>query len=190
MKSGRSLFAKRVPTKDGFSPSKVFFLAGPIRGADDWHQPLAEMIWSKSPEALVVIPRQYEPEHSFFDNNIGGERDESEYPNQTSWEREWLEKASISKEGGVIFWLPTESKINLRKKEAGPYGQDTYGELGSWREKRYNNRTLRLFLGAEDGYYGLSVMKTNFKEDWGFDPFSHEGEPTNTLERLVRKIFL
>ncbi len=177
-----------------YAEQKIFFLAGPIRGADDWHQKMAELIWEKSPEALVVIPLRYEKSHPFFDNNIGGERDEEKYPSQTKWEREWMKKASHSHQGAIIFWLPCESKTNPRKKEDGPYAQDTYGELGAWRIEKKNRGNspayCSVFFGAEILFPGLPVIKKNMIADLGHDPFCDKnGYHTNTPEKLVDKIF-
>ena len=63
--------------------------------------------------------------------------------------------------GCLIFWLPCESKIYPRTG-GEPYAMDTRGELGEWRGRLMNDPDLRIVIGAEPGFPGLSQISRNF----------------------------
>src|SRR6266403_4758892 len=121
-----------------FDPSstpgeRVYFLAGPIRGADDWQAKAIKLLHEKDPNCYIACPRRYDETHELYqfslDPPLDGVRTTAFF-SQTMWERNYLEMAA--ERGAIIFWLPEESKTNPRKKEDGPYARDTYGELGRW----------------------------------------------------------
>lgn len=154
----------------------LFFLLGPIRGADDWQTKacfmLRDMLESKLIDAFwVANPRRYLPEHELWKMAAPSEPfeppDYPPYPNQTMWERQYLSWAACY--GSIIGWLPAESPADPRV-DGHPYARDTRGELGEWRARVAKNRRLNFALGGEEGFSGLDVIKTNFAamlgEDW------------------------
>jgi hypothetical protein len=73
---------------------------------------------------------------------------------------------AVQKGGCLVFWLPAESQTNPRPEDAGPYAQDTYGELGMWRTLASQNRNYGFVVGAEKGFPGLDIIKANLDADF------------------------
>jgi len=178
----------------------VFFLAGPIKGADDWQkeaitilQKFAHTVSIKK-NVYVVCPADYQPTHELYPLKVKGISEENYSDEQreitssrTSWERPNLEIAS--RLGCIIFWLAKEDKENPRKKEDGPYARDTYGELGEWRarifyEQKNNRNKINLVIGADPAFNGLAQIKKNFDRMIGED-FLISNSLKETIKRAV-----
>lgn len=191
---------------------RLYFLAGPISGAGDWQVKAIKLLHEKDPFCYIACPCRYDINHELFKYHIKAtelpkstddERKWPEYalkfPNQTMWERYYLEWASWL--GSIIFWLPCEDKENPRKKEDGPYARDTYGELGRWsiRSKKpgsFPNQYLsggshlNLVVGAENDFPGLSVIQKNFDADHdkSFIIYSSLEETISEAVKLGKKV--
>ncbi|MGH7175411.1 MAG: hypothetical protein ACREGR_03585, partial [Minisyncoccia bacterium] len=137
----------------------LFFLAGPILGADDWHREMFKLLCAEVGPCVVVNPSRYTSNHPDYELALRGPvLDES----QTAWERYWLRQAATEwPTGCIIFWLPKESRRNPRA-DGNPYAIDTRGELGEWRGHLMHDPTVRIVIGAEAGFPGLSVIAKNF----------------------------
>jgi hypothetical protein len=146
-----------VPAEELTGP--LFFLAGPIRGGDDWQYQAVLKLKQHLPDFCAVVPNRYEPDHPLQASAIRGVQDRFE--RQTSWERYYLEAAG--RKGCILFWLPCESKTRPRT-DGSPYARDTYGELGEWRGRMMSDRSLRVVVGAEKTFAGLLVIQKNFEE--------------------------
>lgn len=142
----------------------LFFLAGPIKGGDNWQATCSEMLTERLPSCTIASPRHYTQTHRLFQYKITGEEDMFE--RQTDWERFYLYRAAL--DGCIIFWLPRESLTEPRT-DGSPYARDTYGELGEWRGHLQHYRNLRVAIGAEADFPGLSVLTRNFKLALGQD---------------------
>ncbi len=110
----------------------LFFLAGPVRGGDDWQfkccKEIDRQIGGKDFYAVIPYYHKTLPaNHPSFEFKVNG--DENHFERQLNWERYYLDVAS--KSGSVIFWLPAESKTDPRP--GGGYATDTRGEIGEWR---------------------------------------------------------
>lgn len=178
---------------------RLYFLAGPISGADDWQAKAIKMLHSKDPGCYIVCPSRYDESHELMKYSmIPTESMEGElsFPNQTMWERHYLELASWY--GSIIFWLPCEDSANPRAKEDGPYARDTYGELGRWsiRSGRkiipldYFLHTplewrVNLTVGAEKNFHGLSVIQKNLDGDHR-QPFQIYSSLEDTISAAVK----
>lgn len=150
---------------------KVVFLAGPIRGAEDWQETAIDFIAERCPDVLVVSPAHYTKFHRFFRKQLKGmsEKDIVDaglshlFESNTAWERFYLEYAA--KNGVILFWLPCESELNPRDPKSGPYGRDSYGELGEWRTRKVFEEKLgqkiNLVIGGNERFSGLHVIKQN-----------------------------
>ncbi|MBX4189005.1 hypothetical protein KW785_00205 [Candidatus Parcubacteria bacterium] len=144
----------------------TFFLLGPIKGGGAWqHTACLELKRLIQQEPLqtedftVVVPCRWQADHALAQYFIPGiPRD----VRQTDWERTYLEKAATDTCGCIIGWLPCEDKINPRN-DGQPYARDSYGEIGEWRGRMMCDKTLHFCLGAEEGFPGLDVMKSNFE---------------------------
>ena len=135
----------------------LFFLAGPIAGGGDWQKNCYEEIRRHIEKFFVAIPCRYKENHPLrkFEEKGRGET----FERQLVWERHYLNVAA--RVGCIIFWLPVESKTTPRK-DGLPYAMDTRGEIGEWRGRMMHNREIRLVMGAEAGFPGLSQIKRNF----------------------------
>lgn len=142
----------------------LFFLAGPVRGGDDWQYQACIKIQRHLSQFYAALPCRYEETHPLMQYRMGGNTDF--FDRQLTWERYYLERAS--EEGCIIFWLPEESKLNPREGNE-PYAMDTRGELGEWRGHRKYRPNVRLVVGAEKGFPGLSQIERNFRLALGYD---------------------
>lgn len=151
----------------------AFFLAGPIKGGDDWQKRAIKLLYERQSKSFIFCPCRYGPDHELFNDSVAqwmpqgssGHHRSQIHESQTLWERQYLETAS--KDGCIIFWLPEESKVNPRN-DGSPYARDTYGELGEWRvrsagEQNWLVSRPKVVIGAEPGFPGLKQIKTNFQ---------------------------
>lgn len=135
---------------------RLFFLAGPILGGDDWQTKAIDLVYKKEENCSIAVPFVLPPENPFY--NFRVLEGEACFNRRLDWERFYLENACR-----IIFYLPRESKINPRL-DGNPYARDTYGELGEWRGRMIGNPNLnKVFIGAEFGFPGLDVIYANFK---------------------------
>jgi hypothetical protein len=147
--------------------SKVFFLAGPIRGANDWQYTAIMRIAELVPKAFVVTPSRYTEDHPLYQyalpkdiKTLSNAKVEWITESQTNWERYYLDIASRT--GCILFWLPEEDGDNPRAKEDDPYAQDIYGELGEWRARLSQDQSLHLVIGAMEEFPGLRTIQRNY----------------------------
>lgn len=160
----------------------VFFLAGPVRGGDDWQWTAAIWLeqWMKKP-FIVVIPCRYSFDHPAWSHVPTEAR--KKRGRQLTWERFWLAKAARAKsKGGILFYLREESEKNPHPGPE-PYSMDTRGELGEWRGQLMYRPKLRIFIAARPGYHGLSQVRRNFAQALGVRTFPI----AQSIERLVYK---
>jgi len=156
----------------------LFFLAGPIKGGDDWQLKMSELLMNRLDDLIIVNPSRYKPNHVLYRYRVEGKEDV--YPRQTDWEHHFLREAAEKWHTGcIIFWLPVESKTTPRTGPK-PYAMDTRGEIGVWRGHLVHNRRLRVAIGAEEGFPGLSTVERNFFLDLGPDFKIHR-----TMEDVV-----
>ncbi|HYD93652.1 MAG TPA: hypothetical protein VEB18_04355 [Candidatus Paceibacterota bacterium] len=143
---------------------KLFFLAGPVRGGGDWQQHMCKELDQLLVDYVVAIPQRYSDDHPLQQYRLSG--DENGFSRQLDWESFYLDEASRS--GGVVFWLGFE---NAESPHPGPepYAMDTRGELGEWRTHKQYRPDVRLFIGADERFYGLSQIERNCKRQIGPD---------------------
>lgn len=145
----------------------VFFLAGPVRGGDDWQKKVVEELSKKLEKCVVAIPYYFATDLHFPLQESASPGIEGKFDRQLKWERYYLEEAA--KIGCVIFWLPEESKVNPRPLDAGPYATDTRGELGRWSVEQKYNPNFNVVVGAEENFVSVSQIKRNWIADQGHD---------------------
>jgi hypothetical protein len=165
----------------------VFFLAGPVRGGDDWQQACCNLLQKQmgDTEFYVAIPYfiQVLPEnHPLLLAQVIA--DTKHFPRQLNWERYYIDLAA--KQGCLIFWLPEESKTNPRIG-GGPYATDTRGEVGEWRGRMMYNKTAKVVIGGEEGFEGFDVLCRNFKFALG-DTFEVGKTLEETVFQAIQKI--
>jgi hypothetical protein len=135
----------------------LFFLAGPIRGGGDWQATAVEEIGKCLSKFYAVLPCRYEDTHPLMQMRLSG--DEGYFARQLTWERHYLSLAAVL--GCIIFWLPCEGREHPRIG-GEPYAMDTRGELGEWRGALMHGPSLRVVVGAERNFPGLSQIERNF----------------------------
>lgn len=144
-----------------FRQFPMFFLAGPILGGGDWHMRMTQLLMKRFDKLIVVNPSRYQHSHPFYKYRMKGAEDR--FKRQTDWERHYLEQAADKwPKGCIIFWLACESKDNPRQ-DGRPYAMDTRGEIGEWRGRMIHQPSLRVVIGAEKNFPGLSQIQRNFK---------------------------
>jgi hypothetical protein len=132
----------------------LFFLAGPTLGAGDWRRTFCKELEKISPNFCAALPCRYRTRHPLMRYHIKGKR--NYFDRQLTWERFYLHRADC-----IVFWLPCESKKRPRK-DKNPYAMDTRGELGEWRGHLVHNPNLKVIVGAEPDFPGLSQIQRNF----------------------------
>lgn len=137
----------------------LFFLAGPVRGGGDWQYRCCLELAKILPDFVAVLPTRYADNHPLMESRLGW--NEGHFDRQLTWERHYLEEAARS--GCILFWLPEEDKEHPHPGPE-PYGMDTRGELGEWRGQMMYDGTIRLVIGAEVGFHGLSQIQRNFEQ--------------------------
>jgi len=156
---------------------RFYFLGGPIQGGDDWQAEAIKLLMQKDPDCYIVCPCRYNDSDELYKFLWKPQGAPLLFQSQTKWERYYLHEAAIH--GCVIFWLPVESKTKPRKKEDGPYGRETYGELGRWSMSSACTITpnhhkffdpekpkhVNIAIGAEFEFPGLKQIQDNFNED-------------------------
>jgi|GEM_PF-1399392 len=142
--------------KDG---SRVYYLAGPIRGAGDWQAEAIKLLAELDPGCYAVCPCRYDENHPLYQYRVEPDSCAGKYLHQTAWEQVYMRLAM--RHGCLIFWLPCESKTNPRPKEEGPYARDTYGELGRYLTHMEYNHWYNIVLGADAEFPGLDQIICN-----------------------------
>lgn len=148
-----------VKTEDLEGP--LFFLAGPVRGGDDWQKVCAELIAQRLPKCSIAIPYYVGGEIHYPLLDVAATGDLTFFERQLNWERHYIEQAA--KIGCLIFWLPNESKIHPRSD--GAFATDTRGEIGRWSVEQKYNPDFRVVVGAQLEFPSLSQIQRNFSLD-------------------------
>ena len=160
----------------------LFFLAGPVRGGDDWQKRGCEEIRGSIRHFYAAIPCHYQEGHPLLQFRVVDI--ENYFDRRTAWKRYYLNMAAIG--GCIIFWLPCESKANPRA-DNNPYAMDTRGELGEWRGRLTNDHNLRVVIGAEPDFPGLSQIQCNFNSGLGFE-FPIYSTLSQTILAAIRQV--
>lgn len=142
---------------------KIFFLAGPIAGGDNWQRDAADFLWNQYPGCIVADPSYKEsntqPKSTV---TVCGHIDHTSFLQQAEWESYAMNLAA--RKGTLFFWLPRESTINPRPREHGVYAQDTRVEIGIWIERYKNNPNLSIQIGGDAWFDGLQFIYYYMKE--------------------------
>ncbi len=165
--------------------SHLYFLAGPIKGGEDWHTEAIELLLQQDPDCFIACPREYGEDHSLRKFCVPSEyvspgafkKMTKQFPgfqlsfsNNTSWERFYMGLASYY--GAIIFWLPDESKEFPR--ESGAYARDTRGEIARWSVKsahpevfsmRPGAKRVNIVVGGDPQFDGMGVIRKNLDGD-------------------------
>ena len=133
----------------------LVFIAGPIAGAYCWYDKAVDLIHKEDKKICVASPNALLRYDHLRMALIG---DEKRFERCIPWQRHYLKQASET--GAVLFWLPNEIKHCCTY----PFGQDTRGEIAEWRGRWIYDRSIRLVMGAEEGFPGLDAIQENFHD--------------------------
>ncbi len=149
--------AKIILPKDKVDVSNetVIFLAGPIRGATNWHYEAMDILLALDPHITIASPRRTLREDLEQHRVYGKES----YDRQRAWERYYLEKAS--KQGSILFWLPKEHEHNCAKA----YGAITRFEIGQWLSHYKHDNSLHVCFGSDGEFPELRTIALDIAED-------------------------
>ncbi len=164
------ILPKMHPVLDEYRKLPMFFLAGPILGGGDWHTRMSELLMKRLDGLIVVNPSRYQHSHphckyrEYLETETKYTRrqmPEIQFERQTDWERYYLEQAADKWQTGcIIFWLAEQKEP---RPDGMPYAMDTRGEIGEWRGHMMRDHNLRVAMGAEKNFPGLSQIKRNFE---------------------------
>lgn len=153
------ILPKTHPVLEEHRGLPMFFLAGPILGGGDWHIPMSELLIKRFEHLIIVNPSRYQHFHPFYGYRMSGE--ENRFERQTDWERHYLgQAAEMWPNGCIIFWLAEQKEP---RQDGKPYAMDTRGEIGEWRGHMMHAPRLRVVMGAEKNFPGLSQIRRNFE---------------------------
>ena len=122
------------------------FLAGPIRGAPDWHPVAVRLLWGLAPHLHVANPNPPDSPDSF------------EYDTQVEWETHHLRRAAAN--GVILFWLAKE-EVHICERA---YAQTTRFELAEWKVRHERDGT-KLVVGIEKGFTGATYIRHRLRRD-------------------------
>ena len=127
----------------------LIFLAGPIRGAPNWQDEAAEIIFSREPNLDVISPRRGVND-KILKYLANGRNDF--FPRQRAWERHYLDLSK--RKGCVMFWLPGEIEHNCEKS----YGAMTRLELGQLMTDYRHDNSTRFCVGSDGNFSELDTI--------------------------------
>ena len=130
---------------------KIIFLAGPIKGAEQWQEKAITLIRGLDKSVIIASPRKKGETYS-------DDYSEEKYLHQVEWETHHLRRAG--KEGVILFWLAKEKDHFCTRA----YAQTTRFELGEWTTKHKLNG-VKLVLGIEEGFSGDAYIKRRLNQD-------------------------
>lgn len=157
------IIPKRFVNLTNYRGVPLFFLGGPVVGGGEWQQRMCRAILLQQHESIIVVPNRWDTAHPLAEHFL----EEASGPlvrfeDQLAYEMHYLDFAGITwRPGCIIFWLAVQREP--RPPALGPYGQDSYGEVGEWRGRMMcSNEKIRLVIGAEAGFPGLDTIRRNY----------------------------
>ena len=126
--------------------SPLIYLAGPIDGAESWHEKAINLIRSNAPELNVVSPKEK------ADSNTV-----DVYSSHLSWDNFHIRKAADN--GVIVFWLAKQKDDHI-----GPYAQTTRFKLGEFKI-RHERDGIKLVVGIEDGFSNAWYIRKRISEE-------------------------
>lgn len=128
--------------------NKLLFLAGPIKGSDDWQSQAIATINKLEPSIAIANPRR---------ENMD-ELNPNEWTVQVEWETLHLRMASAN--GGIMFWLAPEINHDC----SNPFAKTTRFEFAEWlthykyRKQLNPDKPLKIILGIDDKFPGRDYI--------------------------------
>lgn len=124
----------------------ILYLAGPIKGAPDWHGEAAACIHNLDPHVKIVSPRRK--------TETAGKLSDEEYDLQIRWQLHYFEEAC--RRGVVLVWLAKEAAHDCGRA----YAQTARLQIGQLMEK-HSRGNARMVVGIEEGFTGARNILRN-----------------------------
>jgi len=167
-KTGKIIIPPRYLEVEG----PVIFLAGPIRGAENWQGRAIHYIRSKNLELHIASPRRSVLTQDNFP--------EDTFDEQIDWEHYYLRRTSEN--GVILFWLAKE--IEHRCNRA--YGQTTRFELGE-AAAIHHFSNIKVVVGIDEGFTGAKYIRKTLSKKYPNIPVSNTLEKTCDLAIQLAK---
>ena len=143
----------------------LFYLLGPVLGADNWQEACCLELAKCLPSFYAVVPCNWKfgstPLYKHF---VDGAT--LRFLDQTAWEYYYLKLAnqlSVTHRGCIISWLPKENQERPRV-DGRPYGIETHRDISRW-FKDVALRSGHMAVGGELGFPGLRDIKRGLELD-------------------------
>jgi len=136
------------PDKWYDNDTKLIFLAGPIKGSDNWQQQAVELINKANPEISIANPRR----------DVLKELIKDDWAIQVEWETFHLRMASAK--GAIMFWLGPETSHSCDNS----FAKTTRFEFAEWfthykyRKIHNPDNKLKIILGIDDKFPGRDYI--------------------------------
>jgi hypothetical protein len=127
----------------------IFFLAGPVSGAPEWHGEAEQLLQELAPEFIIANPNT--------DNRPEGSP-KVPYDLRTEWEEYHL--AMAGEHGYIVFWVPAPAAA----RAVEGYAKTTMFELGEWKQ-RHVDHGAQLVVGIEPGAPNESYLRQRFAKE-------------------------
>jgi len=143
----------------------IVFLAGPIRGAPEWHKEAIEYLQSacRGQDLTIASPSRNIPEWAKqYVLREGAGRD---FPRQRAWERNYIDIASDdpSKQGALLFWLPERLPKEENPYWDKPYASMTRIELGTAIGRFDKTGLTKFCIGSTGRFQDLDAIEDDLR---------------------------
>lgn len=181
----RWMSTAHLRTPDRIRP--FFFLAGPVRGGGDWQRRMVRALQRYAEGCVVAIPCRWGEDHIMARYFVPGP--ECHFARQLDWELHYISLAALelTTPSALVFWLGLES---VARPHPGPepFAMDTRGEIARWSVHKKYNPAVRMVVGANLHFHGLSQIQRNINHDLGYE-FSVHSTIQETAQAAVRAAY-
>lgn len=171
-----------VDVERRYPDTPLFFGAGPILGAPQWHVELFKELQKVLKRFILVLPIRCMLNDELVLYHIPVDK-ERYFRRQVAFERHYMEFAAKAYtnhkgSGALLFNLCLEDPEHPRN-DGNPYAMDTRRELGEWYTRleigAFDGHPIRICVAADPAFPGLSQIAYCFKEAWA-RPFPIKGD--------------
>lgn len=169
-----------------------FYLIGPVRGGGDWQHQMCLALARCVGECAIATPTRWQDSHPLAHYFVGAPS--PRYERQRFWEDELIELAQTRPRSCLVVYLPEEDQANPRAKQDGPYGRDTYREIGRFRglmegmgpRKR---KKFPLAFGGSPNFSGINLLQHDIIVGTGNLQFPFRTSISATADQAMAVVF-
>lgn len=153
--------------------AKVVFLAGPVQGAPNWQDEVANKLNETHPSLAIATPR------------VPGKLDKNfNYLEQVTWEKRFLKQAA--RNGCIVFWWCAQD-LSLEYEKNRAYAQTTRFEFGrafGWKDYDPN---IKIAVGIDADYKKNGGGSENYIRELCAEHSLHIAKNTDELVEQILK---